>query len=333
MRRRTVLAGLLVVFAVLTALALRQVLMTVFLALTVVVVVRPLYDWLGNRGIQRHVASGLTTTAVFVAVVAIAAPIGYLLYERRRDIESAIESLPEEVSVAITGTEFVVEIADVRTFLIDYLSDVGFALLRDLPGLGLRLMLFTVIVFGVLLGKHRVAGAVDAIVPPGYEDVYEALKDRTEHTLQAIYVLQLATGIATFVVALPLFYLLGYEFWVTLAVICGLLQFFPIVGPSLVLLVLAGWHLSAGEVVTALVVLGVGGVVIAILPDAVVRPYLARTTADIPATLYFVGFIGGLLSLGPVGVIVGPLVVALLVESVILLAARLRNGQPAASPG
>lgn len=47
-----------------------------------------------------------------------------------------------------------------------------------------------------------------------------------------------------------MFYLLGYEYYVTLAVICGLLQFFPTVGPSLVLLVecveLLGTELRTG---------------------------------------------------------------------------------------
>jgi len=32
-------------------------------------------------------------------------------------------------------------------------------------------------------------------------------------------------------------------------------------------------------------------------------------------SLYFIGFVGGLLSLGAIGIIVGPLVVALLVEA------------------
>jgi predicted PurR-regulated permease PerM len=332
-RRRTVLAGLLVATAVLAAVVLRHVLMTAFLALTVVVVARPLYRRLVGYGVQRHVASAITTLAVFLAVVAVATPIGFILYERQSDLEAAIQSLPDELTVVVGGTEYAVETADVQSYLVDYVADVGLEIAGDFPGLGLRFTLFTVIVFGVLLGYDRVGRAIDAIVPPGYDDVYAALKERTQHTLLAIYVLQLATGVATFAVAMPVFYLLGYEFWFTLAVFSGLLQFFPIVGPSLVLLVLAGWHVSTGDVVAAAAVLGIGGVLVAILPDVVVRPYLARAAADLPATLYFVGFIGGLLSLGPVGVIAGPLVVALLAECVELLAAELRNGRQEELPG
>ena len=41
-----------------------------------------------------------------------------------------------------------------------------------------------------------------------------------------------------------------------------------------------------------------------------------------PASLYFVGFTGGVLSLGVIGFIAGPVVVAMLVEVVNLLAAE-----------
>jgi hypothetical protein len=44
-----------------------------------------------------------------------------------------------------------------------------------------------------------------------------------------------------------------------------------------------------------------------------------RRTADLPASLYFVGFTGGVLTLGAVGIIAGPLAIALLVEAVSLL--------------
>jgi len=312
--------------ALVAAVVLQRVLLTIFLALTVVVVVRPLYDWLVRRGVQRHVASALTTLAVFVGVVVATAPIGYVLYERRSAITAVIEDLPASIDVELVGASYSIEMADVQDYLADELERAALDLVGAAPELALELMLFTVVIFGVLLGHRQVAAAVDALVPPGYDDVYGSMRMRTRQTLRAIYVLQLLTGLATFLIAIPVFYLLGYELYLTLSVLSGLLQFFPIVGPSLVLLALAGYHVAAGEVVAAVLVLAIGGVFIAVLPDLAVRPYLARTTADMSATLYFVGFVGGLLSLGPIGVIAGPLVVALLAEAVAMLAEELQEG-------
>jgi predicted PurR-regulated permease PerM len=113
----------------------------------------------------------------------------------------------------------------------------------------------------------------------------------------------------------------------TLAVLAGVLQFIPILGPSIVVLVLAALELVAGNVVDAAVVTVVGLVVIGFLPDALIRPRLARLTSGIPGSLYFVGFTGGILSVGLVGLIAGPVVVALLAEAVSLLSAEAGSAQ------
>ena len=75
----------------------------------------------------------------------------------------------------------------------------------------------------------------------------------------------------------------------------------------------------------AALVFVLGSLLVAWLPDVVIRPRLARETADLPGSLYFVGFVGGLLTLGPVGVIAGPLAVALVVEMAELLTDELNH--------
>jgi predicted PurR-regulated permease PerM len=87
------------------------------------------------------------------------------------------------------------------------------------------------------------------------------------------------------------------------------------------------------DVAGAILVFAVGGLVVGWLPDAVIRTRLARETADLPGSLYFIGFTGGLLSVGPVGFIAGALVVAFLVEASELLAAEVNgHGRTAAPP-
>lgn len=60
-------------------------------------------------------------------------------------------------------------------------------------------------------------------------------------------------------------------------------------------------------------------IAIGLLPDVLVRPRLATRRAQLSASLYFVGFVGGVVTVGVIGVTAGPLVVALLVEVVTLL--------------
>jgi predicted PurR-regulated permease PerM len=170
------------------------------------------------------------------------------------------------------------------------------------------------VVFALLSRTAETHRALIALVPHAYRDVVRALSRRTRATLFAIYVLQAATAAGTFAIALVLFYLLGYPYFLTLAVLSAILQFLPVVGPSLLIALLAVAHLLAGDPAAAALVFVGGAVLVAWLPDVLIRPRLARETADLPGSLYFVGFVGGLLTLGPVGIIAGPLAVALVVE-------------------
>jgi predicted PurR-regulated permease PerM len=76
----------------------------------------------------------------------------------------------------------------------------------------------------------------------------------------------------------------------------------------------------------------IGLVVVAFVPDAVIRTRLAGWTGKISPGLYFVGFVGGILTLGAVGVIVGPLVVSLLLEVIDMLTEHGATGSVAHEP-
>jgi predicted PurR-regulated permease PerM len=88
---------------------------------------------------------------------------------------------------------------------------------------------------------------------------------------------------------------------------------------------LTGYHVALGQLPQAVAIFVLGGVLIAWLPDVLIRPRLASETAHLPGGLYFVGFVGGLLTLGPVGVIAGPLVVALVLELAGLVSTELND--------
>ena len=140
--------------------------------------------------------------------------------------------------------------------------------------------------------------------------------------MYGLYILQGATALGTFVIALGVFVLLGYDAPVTLAVLSGILQFVPIIGPSVLIGVLVAAELLVENVLQAILVGGVGLLFIAALPDILVRPRLSEIAADLPGSLYFVGFTGGVLTMGAIGIIAGPVVVALLAEAVDLLASE-----------
>jgi predicted PurR-regulated permease PerM len=323
--RRSVLGALFVLLALVAAALLADVLGTVFFAITVAYLLTPLRDALTRRGFTAWRASFVATAAAIVATVVLALPVVVVVAGRLDAVADVLAGLPPTVTVDLYGFTTTVTLAEARSAAVAFGRRLARAFAVAVPVLALKLTVFVLVVFALLSQTAEASRAAIAVVPPAYRDVARALHGRTRATLFAIYVLQAATAAGTFVLGLVVFFLLGYPTFLTLAVLAAVLQFLPVVGPSVLLAVLAVTHLLAGDPTRAATVLLVGGVLVAWLPDVLIRPRLARETADLPGSLYFVGFVGGLLTLGAVGVIAGPLAVALVVEAGELLSAELND--------
>jgi predicted PurR-regulated permease PerM len=323
--RRYVLGSLLVLLSLLATLVLLNVVATVFFAVTVAYLLAPLRTRLSDRGVSQWWASVLATAAGFLGTVAVFAPLVVVLLLRFESLVAILNLVPDSVTLAVLGFEYTVTLDTALAVVVARLSDIAGQFVTAAPVLLIKLTLFAFVVFALLVREDATRRAVLSIVPPSYRETAKALDRRTRETLFAIYVLQAATALGTFLIALPVFVLLGYDYPVALATVAAILQFLPIVGPSILLFGLGAYHLAVGELVRGVLVAVGGGFFVAWLPDVLIRPRLARETTNLPGSLYFVGFVGGLLSLGPIGVIAGPLVVALVIEVASVLSAEMNT--------
>jgi len=327
-RRRTyVLAGLLVLTGCLTAVLLARVLATIFFAITVAYVLFPVSEWLGRHGFNRRLSAAVTTGIAFISGTFIIVPLGAVLYLRRRDLFSFFQQLPSMVTLEFGEFSYPVEIDPTLITARETLTAVAVDLAAESPVLALKAVLFAILVYAMLWQPQAPKKAVYRTVPASYHEVVNRLHQRLRGTLYAIYVLQAATAFGTFVVAWIVFWLLGYQGAFALAVVAGILQFVPVVGPSVVVLTIAVADVINGNITGAVLVTVFGLVFVGFLPDAVIRPKLARYTTGLPASLYFVGFTGGVLTLGVIGFIAGPVVIALLVELSSLLTSERQGDQ------
>lgn len=321
-RRRYVLAGLLVIVGLLAAAILWEVVGVVFFAVTVAYVLYPLRQRLVRQGLPRRAASAVVTTFAFLVVVVLLAPIAWTLFQRRSTIVDLLRDLPDELPVEVLDFTVTVDVQSLVESTVVLLRSLAFSIAADAIFIVLQLGMFVLVLYGLLLRPRAVGRAAFEITPQQYHDVIRALDQRISGTLYALYVIQAATAVVTFPIALIVFYALGYEDIFVLAVVSALLQFFPIIGPGMLAAVLAGYDLLIGMPERAIAVILLGPLLVGLLPDIIIRPRLAKSRAHLPASLYFVGFVGGVLTVGVIGIIAGPLVVALLVEVVDLLSDR-----------
>ena len=311
-----------VALGLMTAFILLEVFATVVFAVTVAYVLLPIKRWLVRRGLPEWWAATTATIIGFLAAATIFAPIAAALWWRRGDLVALLRSLPDELSVEFAGQSVAITTVELQNMAVAQLRGVAIQVAAAAPELALKVALFVIVLFALLLKWDAAAKAAIAPVPLEHRPVALALSERARETLWAIYVLQLGTSVATLIIGWPLFWLLGYDSPFALALIAAILQFVPIIGPSLLIVPIALWHLFMGELLAAVLVLVLGVGLVAWFPDIWVRPRLARETAGMPGSLYFIGFIGGLFTLGPIGVVVGPLVVSVFVEAVTLLGAE-----------
>lgn len=318
-RRRYVLAALFVAVALLTAAILWEVVEVVFFAITVAYILYPVRQRLVDRGISRRIASALVTTLAFVVVVVLFAPIVWTVFRQREAILGLFRNLPEEISIEAFGFVATQETAELVATATEIVRDIASSLAFSSIFLLLELGMFTILLYGLLLRPNAVGRAAFEITPPQYHDVLRALNNRISGTLYALYVIQAATAVVTFPIAVVVFYVLGYSDVLVLSVISAILQFVPILGPGVLAVGLAGYDFVIGMPDRAVGVIILGPLLIGLVPDLLVRPRLASSQARLPASLYFVGFTGGVLTVGVIGIIAGPLAVGVLVEVIDLL--------------
>jgi predicted PurR-regulated permease PerM len=197
--------------------------------------------------------------------------------------------------------------------LVSGLNQLVQGLVGRLTSALLDMLMFAMLVFFFLKDGPSIRTVVRDISPlsEGQErDIFEHLGRTVKGVVQAMLLVPLAQGL----VAAPAFAFLGvpspllWSFGVVLA------AFVPILGSPL------GWipaviYLFFNGASTQALILLVYGIVIISGIDNVVKPMVLRGAAQIHPLLAFLATIGGLLSFGAAGFLIGPMVLSLLLSA------------------
>lgn len=120
------------------------------------------------------------------------------------------------------------------------------------------------------------------------------------------------TGFLSFIV----FSILGIGNPVVMAVVVAVFDFIPLIGPWTVFLGLFLWYALQGQVVYAIEVAAICYITISLIPELYIRPKIAGTISHVHPMVMLIGIFGGIISLGPVGVLAGPLILGVIVVTV-----------------
>lgn len=200
--------------------------------------------------------------------------------------------------------------AAVQTGLLPYLSTVGKWALAQVGGLGGMLLQFLLVVTIAAILYTNGEAAARLALRCGRRLAGERGENSVILAAQAIRGVALGVGV-TAIVQTVLgglgLAMAGVPFAALLSALMLMLCIAQI-GPMPVLLPAVGWLYWQGDSAWATALL-VWSVVVGSL-DNFLRPMLIKRGADLPLLLIFAGVIGGMLSLGLIGIFIGPVVLA-----------------------
>jgi len=125
------------------------------------------------------------------------------------------------------------------------------------------------------------------------------------------------------------YWIFGVDSPMVWAALTGVASILPAVGTALIWVPVGIVMMATGHVYRGLGVLAWGGVVVVFIADYVLRPKLVGTRIKMNDLLVFIAIFGGIEAFGLLGVVVGPIAVALFLS---IIRIYLRDYRPEGPP-
>ncbi len=291
----------------------------IILGLTLAIVLQPLNLKLRERLSPAKSAALTTVLAVIAIGLALVFIVNIVLIG-----SGAILEMIHAVNIwlASLGSTSLIsgqQIADTLDSLTNVIKTGIHSVLINIPRVlfGAFILFLSVYLF-LLKGQAIYRQIIDAL-PEQLTGSVGKISGMVVNTMYAIYIVSVEVALLSFVLALPFFYLLGYPAYLQLAIMAGLSMFIPIFGPLVVMVFLVLYNLSTGNIPGAIIALVILFPIVLWLPGGPVRSKLMGKRIGIHPVLMMIGIIGGISIMGMIGLILGPLFIALLLSSYLIL--------------
>ena len=139
-------------------------------------------------------------------------------------------------------------------------------------------------------------------------------------TIYALIIVQISAAVISFLLAIPFFFFLGYGSVLLFATMIGLAMLIPLIGAQIILLLLALYFISIGEIKGAVITLFVGYPLLSGWIDFYYRPVMMGKRVAIHPVMMMIGIFAGVPFMGLAGFILGPVLIALVVTGYKILA-------------
>ncbi|MFP4430901.1 MAG: AI-2E family transporter [Spirochaetota bacterium] len=282
--------------------------------------------WVGNRSLAAAVT---TVLAMFLLVLPISGLVTAAVFGMINLVQSELVSLGAEQEDILAGLQ---DLPVIRDFDFQSLTESGRLLqalqeggpearviegaaraLGDIGRSALLAVVFVLALYYFLVDRRSIRRAIEDAIPLEKDQKLLLLSQFvsvTRATLKSTVVMGVIQGALGGI----LFWVLGLPSPLVFGVTFAVLATIPNFGAVMVWLPTAVVLAFLGDWGRAAIMAGVGGIVIA-MPDYLLRPRLIGTDTALHPLLILVGILGGLSLFGITGLIIGPIVMAVFVQS------------------
>ena len=325
------LAGTLILFALLSFLVLREFLWYVAGGLLLVFAFFPIHRRIRKVFKRRAVAAFISFIIVIVVVLGPLVLVGFMIFNdavafaknyRPERLNETVQGMldqfgfapaPEPENGTGNGTFRTSDVANRIGNAIKSSSErlvEGLAEVAPTLVVGLVVASF-VIYYGFAEGELFYSKFRHALPLP--DEIEESLFREIRKVTQVVFVGNILVSVVGGLIGAISFVVFGVPnavFWGFIMIILGIL---PVVGAPLVWGPAALWLALQGNLFGAVGILVVNGVLVIGYVDNILRPKLIGKVANVHPIVILVGVLGGVEAFGPLGFVIGPLVLAIFI--------------------
>lgn len=185
--------------------------------------------------------------------------------------------------------------------------------LKSLPWFFLSAFVFVVSLYGFLLGRHKVKDAVLSLWPQKHHPEVIVLLDSISKVSRAVVSAAILAGLLQSMTVFIFGWIGSAPYLLLFCLLTFLLSFVPVLGTLPVTLVLLSLSYFQENWTIFVMYLAMAAILSSI--DNLLRPLIIGHNTSLAPTLAFLSAIGGLATLGFIGLFLGPIIVAVFLSS------------------
>jgi predicted PurR-regulated permease PerM len=310
----------------------------------------PLYAWLLRIFHGRSTLAAITVTAMIILIViAPGVELVRFLTEEVILLVQSVRSLMDEEGkrewLAKPWVQLLVGWWDLVAFrLIDFninwkemlvqgAQNSSKFVVERVTGIAQNVLLFTanfvialITLFFLLRDGKEFVRRVQLLLPMDRDHQQRLFKNIVDAVLAVVHG-SIVVGMVQGLLAGLAYYFLGVPFAVLWGVVTGFAGLLPVGGSTLVTIPATIYLFLQGEIVRSLVLLGWSLGIVGTV-DNVLKPLIIGNRLGLPVLLLFFGILGGLALFGALGIVLGPVIFALLRALLDLYSQEYRQAEP-----